>query len=75
MTTLLTLEEAGTMLGLSPSTLRRQAQAKVLKASKIGRVYVVTPKEVERYRQVHKGMHGNRRDSRGRVIPQAPAEG
>ena len=50
---MLTLREAAEKLGLSPVTLRIQAERGTLKARKIGRDWMVTPAEVERYRIVH----------------------
>jgi len=50
---MLTLREAAEKLGLSPVTLRVQAERGTLRARKIGRDWMVTPAEVERYRAVH----------------------
>lgn len=50
---MLTLREAAELLGLSPVTLRVQAERGTLRARKIGRDWMVTPAEVERYREVH----------------------
>ena len=47
---MLTLRQAAERLGLSPVTLRIQAERGTLKARKIGRDWMVTPAEVERYR-------------------------
>lgn len=50
---MMTLREAAERLGLSPVTLRIQAERGTLRARKIGRDWHVTPAEVERYRDVH----------------------
>jgi excisionase family DNA binding protein len=49
-----TLKEAAERLGLSPTTLRLQILKGKLKATKRGRDWWVTPKEVERYSQEHR---------------------
>jgi excisionase family DNA binding protein len=55
---LLTLTEAADRLGLAASTLRHQVQAGRLRARMIGKTYVVTAREVERYRHEHLGKPG-----------------
>jgi len=55
---MLTLTEAAARLGLAASTLRHQAQAGRLRARLIGKTYVVTAREVERYRREHLGKPG-----------------
>ena len=57
MTTLITLTGAGLLLGVSAATLRKQVQRGSLHAELIGKTYVVTPAEVERYRTEHLGKH------------------
>ena len=47
----LTLREAAERLGMSPATLRWQANEGRLGARKIGTQWVVDPEEVERYRR------------------------
>lgn len=47
----MTLIEAASALGLSPTTLRIQIRNGKLRAKKVGRDWAVTPKEVERYRR------------------------
>lgn len=47
----LTLVEAAAELGMSPTTLRVQIRNGKLKARKVGPVWVVTRREVERYRR------------------------
>jgi hypothetical protein len=49
----MTLAEAATVLGLSPATLRWQVRNGKLKARKVGPVWTVTPREVERYQRRH----------------------
>ena len=44
-----TLTEAAQVLGVDPGTLRVQIHNGKLKARKIGPIWTVTPKEVERY--------------------------
>ncbi len=55
---MLTLTEAADELGLAASTLRHQVQAGRLRARLVGKTYVVTPGEVERYRREHLGKAG-----------------
>jgi excisionase family DNA binding protein len=54
----LTLTEAAARLGLAASTLRHQAQAGRLRATLFGKTYVVSEREVERYRREHLGKPG-----------------
>lgn len=53
-----TLAEAAERLGVTPSTLRHQAQAGRLHARLIGKTWVTTADEVERYRRANLGRHG-----------------
>lgn len=55
-TKLLTLAQAAEYLGVSPSTLRNQIHRGSLKAQLVGKTYLVTPAEVERYRTEHAGQ-------------------
>jgi len=55
---MLTLTEAGARLGLAPSTLRHQVQAGRLRARLIGKTYVITERELERYRATSLGKPG-----------------
>ncbi len=55
---MLTLSEAAAQLGLAASTLRHQVQAGRLRARLVGKTYVVTAGEVERYRAEHLGRPG-----------------
>jgi len=48
---MLTLTEAAGLLGLSPTTLRIQIRNGKLKARKLGRDWIVSKAEVERYRR------------------------
>jgi len=48
----LTLTEAAGLLGLSPITLRIQIRNGKLKARKLGRDWIVSRAEVDRYRRV-----------------------
>lgn len=50
----LTLQEAAASLGVSPDTLRSQIRYGRLKGRKVGPVWVVTAREVERYRGASK---------------------
>jgi excisionase family DNA binding protein len=58
MRKLLSLAQAAVVLGLSPSTLKHQARKGHLVALLVGKSYVVTADEVERYRREHLGRHG-----------------
>ncbi len=50
----MTLTEAAAKLGVSPDTLRQQIHNGAIKARKVGPLWWVTPKEVERYRLEHR---------------------
>ena len=50
---MLTLTEAAERLGLSPVTLRVQIGKGKLRATKPGRDWMLTEREVERYRREH----------------------
>lgn len=65
---MMTLAQAGTLLGVSPSTLRAQVHNRRLRARLIGKTWVVTEKEVERYRTESVGRPGRRRER-----PETPA--
>jgi excisionase family DNA binding protein len=54
----MTLVEAAEQLGVSPVTLREQAQKGRLAAVKRGRDWMTTPQAVEEYRTAHKGKVG-----------------
>ena len=55
---MLTLAQAGALLGVSPATLRSQVRNGRLSARLVGKTYVVTPREVERYRAESLGKAG-----------------
>jgi excisionase family DNA binding protein len=54
----LSLPQAAERLGLSVETLRQQVRKGVMRAEKVGPVYLVKATEVERYRREHKGKVG-----------------
>jgi excisionase family DNA binding protein len=49
-----TLKEAAEILGTSPDNLRGAIARGAMKATKLGRDWIVTPKEVEKYRLEHR---------------------
>ena len=55
---LLTLSEAAARLGVAASTLRHQVQAGRLQARLVGKTYVITERELERYRATSLGKPG-----------------
>jgi len=55
---MLTLAQAGALLGVSPATLRSQVRNGRLRATLVGKTWVVTPREVERYRAESLGRPG-----------------
>ena len=50
----MTLKEAAASLGTSPDNLRGAIARGSLKATKLGRDWIVTAREVERYRKQHR---------------------
>ena len=56
----LTLPAAASILGLSPATLRSQIRYGRLRARKLGRDWIVSRAEIERYRAVTLGRPGRR---------------
>lgn len=56
----LTLSAAATILDLSPATLRSQIRYGRLRARKLGRDWVVSRAEIERYRAASLGQPGRR---------------
>ena len=50
----MTLKEAAASLGVTPDNLRGAIARGALKARKLGRDWIVTPGEVERYRREHR---------------------
>ena len=55
---IVTLTEAGELLNRSPTTLRHQVKVGRLAARLIGKTWVTTRDEVERYRREHLGKLG-----------------
>jgi excisionase family DNA binding protein len=58
---MITLVEAAARLGLAPATLRHQVERGRLAATKLGRDWLVSDAEVERYRATRLGRMGRRR--------------
>lgn len=54
----LTVTEAAASLGIKPSTVRAQIKNGAIKASRVGPLYTITEKEVERYRATSRGKPG-----------------
>lgn len=54
----LTVTEAAASLGLARSTLLHQITKGAIKATKFGPIWVITEREVERYRVTSKGKPG-----------------
>lgn len=54
----MTLNEAAAELGVATSTLRHQIRNRRLKATKVGPVWTVTPRELARYREESLGRVG-----------------
>lgn len=69
---MLTLAQAGALLGVSPATLRSQVRNGRLRATLVGKTYVVTPREVERYRAESLGRPGRRHADRSAQPRQSP---
>jgi excisionase family DNA binding protein len=59
----MSLNEAAKLLGRSPDYLRVAANRGSLKATKIGRDWLVTTEEVERYAAENLGRRGPKRKS------------
>lgn len=57
---LLTLVEASERIGVSVSTLRKQAEAGTLQAMLKGKTWLVYAREADRYAREHKGKPGRR---------------
>jgi hypothetical protein len=55
---IVTLREAAELLGISPSTLRHQARGGRIRARLIGKTWVSTREEIERYRRANLGRPG-----------------
>jgi hypothetical protein len=58
MDDIVTLKDAARLLGISPSTLRHQARAGRMRARLIGKTWVATRDEIERYRRANLGRPG-----------------
>ncbi len=56
----MTTQEAAAILGVTAATLRQQIANGRLRATKRGRDWSLTPKEVERYRRSSLGRPGRR---------------
>jgi excisionase family DNA binding protein len=54
----LTVTEAAASLGVNRSTLLHQIKNGAIKATKVGPIWVLTEREVERYRTVSLGKRG-----------------
>lgn len=54
----LTVTEAALSLGVARSTLLHQIKNGAIKATKVGPIWVIPEKEVERYRAVSLGKRG-----------------
>ena len=50
----MTLKEAAASLGITPDSLRQAIARGALRATKLGRDWIVTAEEVERYRMEHR---------------------
>lgn len=59
----MTLKEAAAQLGVTPDNLRGAIARGAFKATKIGRDWIVTTKEVERYRTEHRRIRERIEDS------------
>ncbi|MCX7335505.1 MAG: helix-turn-helix domain-containing protein [Hyphomicrobiales bacterium] len=57
---MLTLAQAGTLLGVSPATLRSQIRNGKLRGRLVGKTWTVSSREVERYRAESLGRPGRR---------------
>ncbi len=65
MESVMSLKQAAAELGVTPDTLRQQIQADRLTATKLGRDWLVTRAEMERYRaeRLDKRGYSKRRDA------------
>ncbi len=59
-TEVLTLRQASEQIGVAISTLRKQAESGTLNALLVGKTWVVTAEEVERYARENKGKPGRK---------------
>lgn len=67
------LATAADELGLAASTLRHQAQAGRLDAKVVGKTWITTREEVERYRRENLGQVGRPGPSSAHVVRQGPS--
>ncbi len=56
----LSLQQAGQRIGRSPHTLRRAAERGTLQATKIGKTWLTTAREVDRYSHENMGKPGRK---------------
>ena len=54
----MTVTEAAASLGIVPATIRAQIKGGAIKATRIGPIWTITPREVERYRAESLGRPG-----------------
>lgn len=59
-TEVLTLIDVGERIGVSASTLRKSAEAGTLAAIKMGKTWLVTADEADRYARENKGKPGRK---------------
>jgi excisionase family DNA binding protein len=57
----LTVAEAAAELGLNPATLRSQIRYRAIEARRVGPIWTISRKEVERYRAESLGKAGRSR--------------
>ena len=57
---MLTLSQAAARLGVTAATLRQQVRNGRLRATLYGKTWVVSEREIERYRVESLGRHGRR---------------
>jgi len=67
---LLSITEAAAILGISRETLQRQARKGVLRAERVSAGWIVTDREVERYRREHLGKVGPKPKGKRRTKPE-----
>jgi len=60
----LSLQQAGQRIGRSPHTLRRAAERGTLQATKIGKTWLTTAREVDRYARENMGRPGRKSKER-----------
>jgi len=69
----LTIHEAADRLKLDRTTIFRQIKAGAIKAEKTGAIWLIDAREVERYRDEHKGKHGKASPDYPRQIKEGDA--